>query len=73
MSLFEAKPKVDEFETLVLGAPQHIAWLEIGVHIALAVQKGQGLQHVSGTVLDEPHGVALVGGTYQQLGHTHVQ
>ena len=73
MSLFVAKTEVDEFEALVLGAPQHVAGLQVGVHVAFAVEEGQSLQHIPGTVLDHPHGVALVGGAHQQIGHVHIQ
>lgn len=41
--------------------------------IALVVKKSQGLQNVAGTVLDHPHGAALVTGIQEQLGDTDVQ
>lgn len=43
------------------------------MHIAFVVQESQGLQDISGTVLDHPHGAALVAGVQQQLGHADVQ
>lgn len=61
VSIFETQSKVDEFEALVVSAPQYVAWLEVGMHVALAMQVGQRLQDVPGAVLHHPHGVALSG------------
>lgn len=61
VSLFEAEAKVDELEALVVGAPENVAWLEVGVDVTFPVQEGESLQYVSGTMLDEPHRVALLG------------
>lgn len=61
VSLFEAEAKVDELEALVVGAPENVAWLEVGVDVTFPVQEGESLQYVPGTVLDEPHRVALLG------------
>lgn len=43
------------------------------MHVAFVVQESQGLQDIPGTVLDHPHGAALVAGVQQQLGHADVQ
>lgn len=61
VSLFEAETKVDELEALIIGAPEDVAWLEVSVNVAFSMKKGKGVQDVSGTVLNEPHGVALLG------------
>ncbi len=61
VSLFETEAEVDEFEALVISAPENVAWLEVGVDVAFSVKEGQCLQDVSGTVLDKPHGMALLG------------
>lgn len=58
--LFEAEAEVDELETLVVSAPEDVARLQVGVDIALPVEEGQSLQDISGTVLNEPHRVALL-------------
>lgn len=60
VSLFEAEAKVDELEALVIGTPEDVAWFEVSMDVAFPVKEGQSLQDVSGTVLDEPHGVALL-------------
>lgn len=87
VALFEAEAKVDEFEALIVRAPEHIAGLEVGMDVALSVEEGKGLQDVPGTVLHQPHGVALLLGTttlgaegsalgtgpHKQLRHTDVQ
>lgn len=70
---FEAKSKVNELKALLLCAPQDVAWLEVCVHVAFVVQESQGLEDISGAVLDHPHGAALVAGVQQQLGHADVQ
>lgn len=43
------------------------------MHVAFVVQESQGFENISGTVLDHPHGAALVAGVQQQLGHADVQ
>lgn len=58
--LFEAEAEVDELETLVVSAPEDVARLQVGVDVALPVEEGQSLQDISGTVLNEPHRVALL-------------
>lgn len=58
--LFEAEAEVDELEALVVGAPEDVARLQVGVDVALPVEEGQSLQDISGTVLNEPHRVALL-------------
>lgn len=60
VSLFETEAKVDELEALVVGTPEDVAWLEVSVDVTFPMQEGESLQDVPGTVLDEPHGVALL-------------
>lgn len=62
IAFFEAKPKVDEFKTFILCAPQYVTGFEVCVDITLVVEKSKGLQNVSGTVLYHPHGTTLVTG-----------
>lgn len=38
------------------------------MHVALPVQEGERLQHVSGTVLDEPQGVSPLGSANRRHG-----
>lgn len=73
MPLFKAEPEVDELEALVIGAPENVARLEVGVHVSLSVQETQRLQDITSAVLDQPHGVALTAASHQQLRHTHIQ
>lgn len=41
--------------------------------IALMVKKSKGLQDISGTVLDHPHGATLVTGIYKQFRNADIQ
>lgn len=61
VSLFEAEAEVDELEALVISAPENVTWLEVSMDVAFSMKEGESLQDVSGTVLDKPHGVALLG------------
>lgn len=61
VSLFEAEAEVNELEALVVSTPENVAWLEVSVDVAFPVKEGKSLQDVSGTVLDKPHGVTLLG------------
>lgn len=73
MPLFKAEPKVDEFEALVIGAPENVTRLEVSMHVSLSVQETQRVQDIASTVLDQPHGVALAAASHQQLRHAHIQ
>lgn len=61
VSLFEAQAKVNELEALVVGAPEDVARLQVSMDVTLPVEEGESLQDISGTVLNEPHRVALLG------------
>lgn len=61
VSFFETEAKVDEFEALVISTPENVAWLQVSMDIPLSVEEGQSLQDISGTVLNEPHRVTLLG------------
>lgn len=60
ISLFETEAKVDELEALIVGTPEDVAWLKVSVDVTFPMQEGESLQDVPGTVLNEPHGVALL-------------
>lgn len=60
VALSETETKVDELKALVIRAPEDVAWLKVSVDITFPMQEGQSLQDVPGTVLDEPHRVALL-------------
>lgn len=40
VSLFEAEAKVDELETLIISAPEDVAWFEVSVYVAFLVKEG---------------------------------
>lgn len=65
VSLFEAEAKVNELEGLIISAPEDVAWFEVCVDVAFFVKEGESLEDVSGTVLDKPHGVALLGSKHK--------
>lgn len=74
VSLLEAQPEVDELKAFIVCAPQDVARFEVSVDVAFPVEEGQSLQDVSGTVLHQPHGVALLGSAQydQTLGNTPI-
>lgn len=43
IAFFEAKSKVNEFKTFILGTPQYVTWLEVCVDITLMMKKSKGL------------------------------
>lgn len=60
VSLFEAEAKIDELKAFIVSTPEDVAWLEVRVDVPFSVKEGESLQDVSGTVLNQPHGVALL-------------
>lgn len=67
VSLFKAKAEVNELKALVISAPENVAGLEVSMYVTFPVQEAKGLQNITGTVLNQPHGMPLITHPGQQF------